>query len=397
VLEYCLVLNAWKNRSFIDLDNYPLLPNFPQIDAQNAIPTPRQITKAMSSVNPFHQFDRQFRNLPPVNTTPHLPADWYFHVGSFNRRRSSLDDPSAQLCDWVDSTFDVRIQREPRLDVLYVGNQGIRTSCLDATRSRRGFSVRFDQDSIASEAGWTLNLPGLADSYLRCLGWKLSVVSPRQSDPVVVVDPAFEFVTSMAIGEFGIFCVVDLTPGLSLAYRIVYNEKAAASLNFLARCESGGSCRSAVSDVSAIAATFSDANLLIWHLSSGAIHRRLKFESAVTAVAFDSNFHGLMVATDQCCIYLSINGERLLSIKFPHVSQLVFVFLNMADPNRCALCGTKSGKLVALHPNFVNDKIEVNELETRHSAAVTQLILHRSRKYLISIDESGRVCRTKLA
>jgi hypothetical protein len=152
----------------------------------------------------------------------------------------------------------------------------------------------------------------------------------------------------MAVGKYGIFFVLDLIIGFLVLCRLEY-QPAGITFHEIARFDvSPVSC---VSDMNALVATYSEALLTLWHLSSGIVHRRLKFGASITAAAFDCGFDCLFVATVDRMAYL--NGEILCEIPLTiMVAVISCPVLPMGHSKRCVVCGTKDGEIWLMLPVF---------------------------------------------
>jgi hypothetical protein len=219
-------------------------------------------------------------------------------------------------------------------------------------------------------------------------------LSIRKNDVVKShFDGVFAYCSNVAVGEFGMFFVVDLDVGLSIAFRIDYQEQTHSQFYEVARLDSDAKPRTYVSDFSQLGATFCESLLTLWHLSSGVVHRMLKFDTVVTAVAWDWCFNGLFVGTRDRISYLNVNGDILCASKLgTPVTSCLSLNLPLAEMRRCAMCGMSNGEVWLVSPAFDRREMELRRLDTRHRADVVEWIPHRSKSGVASVDKDGNVC-----
>jgi hypothetical protein len=405
VLDYCLAMNASTNHSFVDLDRYPVLPNLAADDPPDRnLPTASTVTNALSIINPFHSFDRALGEFPNFrrDSAAHLPADFYFQQFSLQNSlshlelRRALEDPAnfPTVSNWVREVFGARLP--PSAVSLSIDQRDADLECLPVPFSLSpGFSMRFEFDGIVSEAGLVCPIPSLPSAFVRYCpeDWRLEVVS-RKASIVSHSNPIFAFATSIAVGELGLYFVVDLETGVSIGYRIEYRDRRVVSFYSVSRCETDAPPKSAVSDTDGIVATASGLFLTLWQLESGIVHRRIRLESKITAVAFDASFHSIMAATEDQFVYLDVNGDVLLSLGLGGRVVCSMAFVSQAES--CAFAGTREGKLVVLRPMFREKRIDAKEMESGHKAAIVGLLVHPSKKLVLSVDADGCVWQTRL-
>jgi hypothetical protein len=210
-----------------------------------------------------------------------------------------------------------------------------------------------------------------------------------------IMNPLFPFTVDLAVGELGIYFVIDLIVGSSIAFRIEYGNYN-ASFYQISRFDSDDVPSTCVSDVDQLAATFCGQILTLWHICQGTVHRRLQFSSLITAVAFDAPAACLFVATRDKCIYMTVNGDILCETALarggPRISVAAFGNALLSRPKRMAICGTTTGELWLVSPVFETKDMVIEKPLSLHQSRIRRLTLNRSKTAMLSIDGTGRVC-----
>jgi WD40 repeat protein len=210
-----------------------------------------------------------------------------------------------------------------------------------------------------------------------------------------VINPLFPFTVDLAVGELGIYFVIDLVVGSSIAFRIEYGN-CIANFYQISRFDSDDVPSTCVSDVDQLAATFCDQTLTLWHLCQGTVHRRLQFSSPITAVAFDAQAACLFVATREKCVYMSVNADILCEMAIarggPQISVVAFGSALLSRSKRMAICGTTTGELWLVSPVFDTKSMVIDKPLSLHQSRIRRLVLNRSKTAMLSIDAAGHVC-----
>jgi hypothetical protein len=204
-------------------------------------------------------------------------------------------------------------------------------------------------------------------------------------------DLLFGFCTKLSVGELGIFFVLDLSVGLSIAYRIEYAD--GQPLREIARLDSDGKPTTCVSDLSVLGATFCDRRLVLWDLASGITHRTLRFDSRVVATCFDAVFGCLFIALTDRMLYANVNGEVICELQVDlRVTVAACPALPLAHSKRCFFCGTDTGDIWLASPVFDSSKLVLRQLEKVHISPVRDIVLHPAKTGMVSTDTAAFAC-----
>jgi hypothetical protein len=258
-----------------------------------------------------------------------------------------------------------------------------------------GGYVAYDTDTVIALPNAQEPLPCLEgvviahDSEVR-----ISLCNRKKDVLHVVIDPLLPFLCNIAVGEFGLYFVVDLNVGTSIAYQIEYGDST-VSFTEISRFESDGVPSTIVLDRTAICATAHGVAVVLWHVWTGIIHRRLNFETTVTAISADSAMNCFLVATIGKLFYINVNGDVLCDAALESGVKFVvsrFVGLPISGGERGAFCGTADGGIWLVSPSFASKRIETQRLASLHEYEIRRLILHRRKGGMLSVDVGGVVC-----
>jgi hypothetical protein len=243
--ELVLRVNAFHMRSFINLDNYPIFPDFST--DQPRFPNASDVIRAMSSVNPFHSFARSLHK--QGGGRGFSPADFYFHAfgseessGPILLRESLQTDQ--RLGDWLHRIFSFRLPAPGKL-LRKFGEFDAMYNCQPLVMTwRPGTTLLFDADNITVVNGISRHLECGVVHY-EPSEMTLSIDTERGMDLLLA------FVRGLEVGELGLFFVVDLEVGLTLAFKIEKGQKFVQC----SRAESDDWPFTCVSDLDSLAAT----------------------------------------------------------------------------------------------------------------------------------------------
>jgi hypothetical protein len=399
-----------RGRSFIDLDSYPVFPDFDVPDiSQITFPSRAELIYRMATVNPFAIFDRSSRRIrrgtsvraeitlapaPTLDAVVH-PADVYFHslrpddslVLPITLRQTLENE--RRFPEWVSRAFSVHLGCEPRIPFLLFGYFELEY-LPQPLAYPIPHSLIFDHDFVVCNRGLQRVLDDEIMLYFDPVELTVSLQRFRTGEILRChFDVNFAFVSNMAVGEYGIFFVLDFIIGFSVSYRLEY-QPAGITFHKVARFDVDLAPVSCVSDMNALVATYSEALLTLWHLSSGITHRRLKFGSPIAAAAFDCRFDCLFVATVDRMAYLNVNGEILCEIALNVVVTAISCpVLPMSHHKRCVVCGTQDGEIWLMSPVFESREMATRQLDSPHRATVRDFVTPRSRTGMISLDRNG--------
>jgi hypothetical protein len=405
--DLLLRLNGFRGRSFVDLDQYPIFPNVDADDCGSVFPTKAEILSQLASLDPFHFLLNQMRSRSPTNkperTTSSLPADFYFHpiadgsgasVPIFRREALERD---ARFVGWVRQAFNFRLPSDRRHARLIFSREPADYAWrVLSAKMTFETSLFLDQDAV-------LLLPGI-QRPLNCIK-DLVIALDRPMVGLAIqnyktnelchlrTDPRLAFVRNLSVGEFGFYFAADLSIGLSIGFRIEYTA-GAITMGQISRFESDGEPFTVVTDRCALCATCAHSTVALWHVWTGAVHRRLIFDSRVTCVMLDAPFMGLLIATVGRICYANLNGDILCECGLSD-SQLIstarFVGCPLSEAERCCFCGTTDGEVWAVFPNFGKKRIEIVILGKVHEGEVVALVVHRSKGVMVSGDSGGKL------
>jgi hypothetical protein len=251
-----------------------------------------------------------------------------------------------------------------------------------------GRSLYFEGDGVVSVDGISKRL-----NETRIIHYEPAEVTLSIGNDQARMDSSLAFVHNISIGELGFHFVVDLVIGLTIAFRIEYQDRV-TSFSQSSKFESDDVPITCLSDTDSLAATSSGTIVSLWYLPNGLLHRKLTFDAVVTAVAFDVPFSCLFIATERGCFYANVNGDVLCQVGVPGPSVSVALFLNdsLSYTKRVAICGTTNGELWFASPNFDLRSIDISSIPSEHSAKIISLTPHPSRGGVMSADADGLVC-----
>jgi hypothetical protein len=332
-----------------------------------------------------------------------LPADVYFHpiadgcdAATPILRREALER-DARFVDWVRQTFGVQLPSEshPGRLIFSRATEDYTWRAL-STKMASGTSLLLNHDSIVVLPGLQRPLNCMNDMVVAYDGPMvgLAIQNYKKNETFHLrTDQLLVFIRNLSVGEFGFYFIADLSIGLSIGFRIEY-ASGAITFGQISRFESDGEPFTVVSDRSGLCATFWNSTVALWHVWTGAVHRRLKFDSKVCCIVLDAPFMGLLIATVGKLFYTNLNGDVLCECAMG-CSQLIstarFVGLPLSDSERCCFCGTTEGEVIAVLPNFGTKEIEFVKLAKAHESEVVAIVVHRTRGVMVSGDSAGKV------
>jgi hypothetical protein len=125
-------------------------------------------------------------------------------------------------------------------------------------------SVLWAGDSIITRTGIWRMVHHFAIHYRSA---ELAIALERgDGHPRLRADPILAHVCNIAVGEQGLFFVVDLSIGSSLSFRIEYRQRGEVAFAQAARIEWEGIPKTVVSGVDAVGSTFCWQCLTIWNV-----------------------------------------------------------------------------------------------------------------------------------
>jgi hypothetical protein len=414
--EYLLRLNGLRSRSFIDLEEYPIFPDFTGHDWR--VPNQSEIIGMMSAVNPFHAFDRFPRKIqksgrhitippppPPPPVEPGvirsiIPANFYFHaVGDADSpisMRQRLESDQERLVEWISRVFQHRLTSH-QVTQTRLGDFELKYLCQRMTvHAERGKSLVFDGDGVINIRGIVKGLDCIEGAAVCYEPSEVAIsVGELNRTNQSRMDPLLGFVKDIEIGRRGLFFIADLTVGMTLGFRVEYQGE---TLDFstVARFESDDTPTTCVSDLDLMAATFCGESLTFWYLPSGMVHRKLELGGKVRAASFDEEFSCLFVATSDALMYVNVNGDILCESSLEDlgvdVTTMRWLYAPLFLERRVAICGGPRGEVWLARTDFEAKTMEVKNLESLHQARVERFIVHRMKTAVMSIDEKGEVC-----
>jgi hypothetical protein len=218
----------------------------------------------------------------------------------------------------------------------------------------------------------------------------LSVCTVEEVRAVVShFDSLFQFAVSLHISHNRLFLVVDFEFGMTRTYRMVYANGKPDAVCFISDFSWNDIPRSVVSGVHWIIATAAVDYLVLWEIFSGAIHRSVGTNGKIIDLAFDEE-HGVWAATATEVQLYSINGELIGAAPIPHrPSRIEAIQLHSSQTPRAAILGTVSGEVLLLQANFATRKIDIKDLQSRHSARIVNIVVQKGCKLFLTIDERG--------
>jgi hypothetical protein len=400
VTDLLLRLNALRGRSFIDLEHYPVFPDLNHLNLQVAIPQKDVIMAKLAPLNPFNFLAPKAERRDAAA----IPADFFFHSMGENdgpaapmMRRAAIER-DGRLSPWIHGIFSFRLSSRANLPVLQFGKLRDRDRYIcQALNIQAGprLSVLYDADTVTvapyvREALVTVD--GGIVAHDPSVG--ISVRNRKKQTLYMTVDPLLPFLSSITVGEFGLYFVADLDIGTTIAYRLEYSNSG-LSFSETSRFESDGVPSTIVLDSVGVCATAHSVGVVLWNVWTGIVHRRLKFDSRVTSISADSLFNCFLVATVGNVYYINVNGEVICESPLEsrlRISVSRFVILPSFELARCAFCGTTSGEVWLMRPDFESKRIAMQSLASLHCCEIQRLVMHERRGGMLSVDMSGAVC-----
>jgi hypothetical protein len=352
--EYLLRLNAFKSRTFLDPENYPIFPD-------------------------------------------NRAASEYFVGHDSISLRESLELSPSIVVQWVNERFGYDHPILHRVRFLHVANLDCHQVCQQLSiHVTGGNTLFFEPESITFMQGRGKEVSPQENVAILYKPERLSITIQNYKTLQLLVrstDPTLAFARNLAIGETGLFFVIDFTIGLSIAYKIEYQSKMVTNFTEISVFPSDGIPKSVVSDRDLVAATFSGNCLMIWNLFGMTIHRKIELDSKIFSIAFDPAFSCLLVATDRRGIYMTVNGDVLCEVPLNGIEIVVSVFLRLplSETRRAAICGSSTGEIWLVSPRFDLKLLEVKQLESPHRAEIKEFVIHQSMRLFVSIDVTGLV------
>jgi hypothetical protein len=174
---------------------------------------------------------RNFLTDPPL--FPGGDALAYFIGPRAAMLRADLEHSPDAVSAFARSQFGVSGDR-PRDRLLHVGDIDCWHVCqrLSLTVGARR-SFLFQDDSLIIISGRGERLPGPADTAVILQRERTTLLITNHRTYQIcarVVDPALAFAKGLAVGETGLFAVVDLETGVSVAYRVGYGAREIARM-----------------------------------------------------------------------------------------------------------------------------------------------------------------------
>jgi hypothetical protein len=216
-------------------------------------------------------------------------------------------------------------------------------------------------------------------------------ISITHADKIVCsrTDPCLAFITNIAVGDLGLFFVADLAVGATMAFRAEYRE--GPSFTALGRFDSDTVTRSVVSDIDGLCATACGRRMTLWHVFTGETHRVIEFEAEVSAMAFDSEFSCLFVATKEKLAFVTVDGETICQgVNDLGITAAACVRLPMGELERAVVCGAAGGVVLLVSPGWENSSLRVRKLNSLHKSDVKEVIADGNAVF--TVDAEGEVC-----
>jgi hypothetical protein len=329
-----------------------------------------------------------------------FPADFYFNpIDDGDAAAAPLLlrmrlETEPRLSAWISRVFSVRIPAGGGLPQPRFG--GANTDYLGqelAARVPADHFLLYDGERLAVGRGLRRQLECTEEYSVLCdpLRQLLTIEGGRRVDGI---EPLAAFATRLAVGELGLHFALDLRVGRTLAFRVEYSEPPAFAPTAAFECD--GEPSTCVSDRHALAATFCADRLTLWHIASASPHRALAFDVLVRAAAFDPQTESLIVATVSELVFLSINGEVLAKCAIDTGTRVsCATFVGNAEVKHGAFCGTDNGELWFAVPLYESGEVDLRPLTSPHltdGAEIRELIVHRLKGGMLSVDKRGRVC-----
>jgi hypothetical protein len=372
ITDLLLRANMLRGRSFVDLEQYPVFPDFP-CDVITEPLSKTEVIGRLASICPFNFFSCG-RTI--ADTRGVIPEDFYFHAIDDGAdaaepvlRRQALE--GGTYLPTIGRMFGLQLSSERPLTPLCADATAYASRRI-ATRVQRGDILIFDDGEVMSLPGLQRRLIGIADV---AVAFDTSVVAiairnyKKIETLYTLADLLLGFTTHLSVGEFELYFVMDLSVGLSLGFHVEYGARGSASFHNISRFEGDAAPFSLISDRAAVCATFSGRTVTIWHIWSGVVHRSLKFELKVTMIAIDAEFEGLIVANFTRVCYVNFNGDILCEVSLTEsdrITAMKCMEMPIAESRRGVFCGTITGEIWILLTDFRTKTFEIVKLESGH-------------------------------
>jgi hypothetical protein len=131
---------------------------------------------------------------------------------------------------------------------------------------------------------------------------------------------------------------------------------------------------------------------VLWDIVSGRIHRSLRWESGISAAAFDESC-GVWIATGAKAFLVGINGGEVGGVELDSkIVKIAVIPLHSSELSRAALFGTETGALVLVSLDLIRGESAVKQLQSEHRAQITCIVVRSSLKSFVSSDAAGVSC-----
>ena len=434
VHQFMLSLNALSGRSFVDLNNFPFIPRLFNDNNDEAS------SYNNSNINQERRHSSQYiMDFPGIDVISGL----LFRIFPFRYYSTSTSPLNVSL--YYDIPLSLLVIPEILIDInnLGVGNCDIttlarsprhftaklrealennanretiltwvhthfsitptRSSSLDQARWKSLIDNPYDKRSNTSRTSSTTmhSRPG---SHLRPIERKLN----RQKSTVISVSRRLSQLTfvnnltdkvlfceyhhmyglaeSISVSVDGVFFVIDFAFGITRAYKVIFSSGTPTRAKCISEFSAGAKPKSSVSGHDWVCATASGKRLAIWEIITGTVHRLIKFDSLITAVAFDESHYYIWVAVSKKVKIIGINGIILGEQEVPDcITAMMHI-----DRKKTTFCGTETGRIFMLTFNLTTGLIDIQELESKHKDPIEKIVQQNSIKRYISVDSTGR-------
>ncbi|OHT02675.1 hypothetical protein TRFO_30173 [Tritrichomonas foetus] len=426
VQQFMFTLNALSMKSFADLNNYPFIPRLIQTDEDSEFdrkvnfPDGQTVANLLFRILPFRYFATDskpldithFTNLPAnILAIPEILKDINnFGVGDCDITklarsprhfaavlRESLEnqDNHEQLMQWVHLHYMMTPTRSSSLD--HKSWQQI---------SGPSSNHKRNQITKASQVNRTLSGHSRPANQLQPMTNRLH----RQQTTVISVSRRLSRLTfinnitdkvlfceyhhlyglaeSISVSIDGVFFVIDFAFGITRAYKVIFSSGNPQRAKCISEFSAGAKPKSSVSGHDWLCATASGKRLAFWEIITGTVHRLIKFDSTITAVAFDESGYYVWVAVGKKIYIIGINGSILGECE---VSPENITALMHIDRKPTAFCGTEHGRIFMLTFDLTSSSIDIHELESKHKDPIEKIVQQRVAKHYFSVDSTGRI------
>jgi len=440
--QFLLVVNAYVNRSFVDLNHYPFFPSFKSNEARvlsrvrkmsmnekSMIPDSSHTIYSMRRILPFAYYYKKINDSRKIFEAE-TPASLYYTTEFYkdmnglgmgdavlpelpasymNRHRDGLESSSSigSTLVWITSHFGIQTIKNHDInentlfeyaEKPYQTNIGYLDGfhvCQQTNRECKSHqTLLFERDTVRKIRNLSARLEQDKPYFIKIDQRRLtlSILDKETKKRVfcTVVDSYLAFACSLSLSVNGMFLVVDFEFGLSRSYRILYENSLPNNISVISDFSWSGKPLSVISGIDWIVATARKDHVLLWDLFSSSVHRDLLFNENIEAVAMDEENSSLWIVTATVAYYFSINGELLAKTSMPqHVTSLFSIPLPPTDRSRVAIIGCSNGQLFLVSPRIELCTIEIKQLPSEHHYAVNRLVCHPSLKQFLSIDKEG--------